>query len=387
MRTLIANTKNINNHRKWDRFYGFFVPLQPDRRTLASYSKMAQLRTTHIHTRNKIMTLLLSISQYLARYTSLFIIVVAVIAFLAPDTFAWVQQGQRASVILGLIMLTMGCTLSTQDFRILLSRPIDILIGTIAQYTIMPVVAWMLARLFHLDAFMTAGVILVGCSPGGVSSNLMSFLCKGDVAYSVGMTTVSTCLSPFVTPLLVLWLAGAEIEVDAWGMFQNILLVTLIPVALGVAFNYFLGKRKDFQQIQGIMPGISVLCLASIVGGVIFTVHPQLRERGMELILLTLAVVTLHNGAGYLLGYLAGKAFGFDTAKRRTLSIEVGMQNAGMATVLARNFFASPAMIAANPMAALAVIPCAISCAYHSISGTLLAGFFLWKDTRRLQAK
>ena len=335
------------------------------------------------------MTLLLSISQYLARYTSLFIIVVAVIAFLAPDTFAWVQQGQRASVILGLIMLTMGCTLSTQDFSILLSRPIDILIGTIAQYTIMPVTAWMLARLFHLDAFMTAGVILVGCSPGGVSSNLMSFLCKGDVAYSVGMTTVSTCLSPFVTPLLVLWLAGAEIEVDAWGMFQNILLVTLIPVALGVAFNYFLGKRKDFQQIQGIMPGISVLCLACIVGGVIFTVHPQLRERerGMELILLTLAVVTLHNGAGYLLGYLAGKAFGFDTAKRRTLSIEVGMQNAGMATVLARNFFASPAMIAANPMAALAVIPCAISCAYHSISGTLLAGFFLWKDTRRQQAK
>lgn len=333
------------------------------------------------------MTLLLSISQYLARYTSLFIIVVAVIAFLAPDTFAWVQQGQRASVILGLIMLTMGCTLSTQDFRILLSRPIDILIGTIAQYTIMPVTAWMLARLFHLDAFMTAGVILVGCSPGGVSSNLMSFLCKGDVAYSVGMTTVSTCLSPFVTPLLVLWLAGAEIEVDGWGMFQNILLVTLIPIALGVAFNYFLGKRKDFQQIQGIMPGISVLCLACIVGGVIFTVHPQLRERGMELILLTLAVVTLHNGAGYLLGYLAGKAFGFDTAKRRTLSIEVGMQNAGMATVLARNFFASPAMIAANPMAALAVIPCAISCAYHSISGTLLAGFFLWKDTRRQQAK
>ena len=151
------------------------------------------------------MKLLLSISQYLARYTSLFIIVVAVIAFLMPDTFAWVQQGQRASVILGLIMLTMGCTLSTQDFRILLSRPIDILIGTIAQYTIMPVTAWMLSRLFHLDAFMTAGVILVGCSPGGVSSNLMSFLCKGDVAYSVGMTTVSTCLSPFVTPLCFGW--------------------------------------------------------------------------------------------------------------------------------------------------------------------------------------
>lgn len=329
------------------------------------------------------MTLLLNISRCLARYTSLFVIVVAIVAFLAPESFAWVQEGQRASVILGLIMLTMGCTLSAQDFRILLSRPMDIFVGAVAQYTIMPIVAWMLARFFHLDAFLTAGIILVGCSPGGVSSNLMSFLCKGDVAYSVGMTTVSTCLSPFVTPLLVLWLAGAEIEVDAWGMFQNILLVTLLPVALGVAFNYFLGKRTDFRQIQGIMPGISVLCLACIVGGVIFTVHPQLQEKGLKLILLTLAVVTLHNGAGYLLGYLVGKAFRFDIAKRRTLSIEVGMQNAGMATVLARNFFASPAMIAMNPMAALAVVPCAISCAYHSISGTLLAGFFAWQQRQQ----
>ena len=329
------------------------------------------------------MNILLSASSWLARYTSLFIILIAVVSFIFPQTFAWVQQGQRASVILGLIMLTMGCTLSTEDFRILLSRPVDILIGAVAQYTIMPLVAWTLARLFHLDAFMTAGIILVGCCPGGVSSNIMSFLCKGDVAYSVGMTTVSTCLSPIVTPLLVLWLAGAEIDVDAWGMFQNILLVTLLPVTLGVAFNYFLGKREDFKLIQGIMPGISVLCLACIVGGVIFTVHPQLQANGLKLIALTLAVVTLHNGTGYLLGYFVGEAFGFNTAKRRTLSIEVGMQNAGMATVLARNFFASPAMIATNPMAALAVIPCAISCAYHSISGTLLAGFFTWQDDRR----
>ena len=332
------------------------------------------------------MKILLDISRWLARYTSAFIILIAVVSFIFPNTFAWVQEGQRASIILGLIMLTMGCTLSTEDFRILLSRPVDILIGAVAQYTIMPLVAWTLARAFHLDPFMTAGIILVGCCPGGVSSNIMSFLCKGDVAYSVGMTTVSTCLSPFVTPLLVLWLAGAEIEVNAWGMFQNILLVTLLPVTLGVLFNYFLGKRKDFQTIQGIMPGISVLCLACIVGGAIFTVHPQLQANGLKLIALTLAVVTLHNGTGYLLGYFVGKAFGFNIAKRRTLSIEVGMQNAGMATVLSRNFFASPAIVAMNPMAALAVIPCAISCAYHSISGTLLAGFFTWQDERKAKS-
>lgn len=326
------------------------------------------------------MKVLVSISRTLAQYTSPFIIGVAVLAFFMPSLFAWVQQGATASIILGLIMLTMGCTLRMDDFRILLQRPLDILIGSIAQFTIMPLVAYGLSQVFHLNSYLMAGIILVGCCPGGVSSNIMSFLCKGDVAYSVGMTTVSTVLAPFVTPFLVLKLAGAEIDVDAWGMFQNILIVTLLPVSLGCMFNYFLGKKSSFQSMQQVMPGISVVCLAFIVGGVIYTVHPQLKQNGMELIMLTFAVVFLHNGLGYLLGYIVGSLFKFNTAKKRTLSIEIGMQNAGMATVLARNFFASPAMIAVNPMAALAVIPCAISCAYHSISGTVLAGVFLQYD-------
>lgn len=259
-----------------------------------------------------------------------------------------------------------------------------------AQFTVMPFVAFGLTRVFGLDPFLSAGIILVGCCPGGVSSNIMSFLCHGDVAFSVGMTTVSTLLAPLVTPLMVLWLAGQQIEVDALGMFQNICVVTLLPVACGCAFNYFLGKRQDFQQIQSVMPGISVACLAMIVGGVIYTVMPRLSfdnapagaMNGWQLLLLTLAVVTCHNGLGYLLGYLLGKLFGFNVAKRRTISIEVGMQNAGMATVLAGNFFATPAAIAANPLAALSVVPCAISCAYHSISGTILATWFARNDKK-----
>lgn len=328
------------------------------------------------------LTILQKLSLWLATKTSIFIIAVAGLAFCCPGIFAWVQQGQCASIILGIIMLTMGCTLSTEDFKILLKRPLDILVGSVAQYTIMPLVAFCLSNIFHLDPFMTAGIILVGCCPGGVSSNIMSFLCKGDVAFSVGMTTVSTILSPIVTPLLVLQLAGAEIEVDAWGMFLNILIVTLLPVCLGVCFNYFLGKREDFRVIQNIMPGISVVCLACIVGGVIFTVKPLLEKEGLGLIAITLGVVSLHNALGYLLGYGVGHLYKFSTAKKRTMSIEVGMQNAGMATVLARNFFANEAMIAMNPMAALAVIPCAISCAYHSISGTVLANLYRLYDDR-----
>lgn len=327
------------------------------------------------------------ISQLLARYTSIFIIGVAVLALCVPDTFAWVQQGARPTVILGLIMLTMGCTLSTEDFRILFSRPLDILIGSVAQFTIMPLVAWSLSRIFGLNPFLSAGIILVGCCPGGVSSNIMSFLCKGDVAFSVGMTTVSTLLAPFVTPLLVLVLADQSIQVDAWGMFQNILIVTLLPVSVGCFFNYVFGKSKHFQQIQSVMPGVSVICLALIVGGVIFQVHPQLLTHGIDLILLTLVVIFLHNGLGYLLGYSVGRLFKFSTAKNRTISIEVGMQNAGMATVLANNHFATPALLAANPMAALTVVPCALSCAYHSISGTILAGIFLQWDKCKKKSK
>lgn len=328
------------------------------------------------------MNFIVEISKKLAEYTSPFIIGIAVLAFFMPDLFGWVQQGNTASIILGLIMLTMGCTLRVEDFRILMQRPVDILIGSVAQYTIMPLIAFTLSKMFGLNAFLSAGIILVGCCPGGVSSNIMSFLCKGDVAYSVGMTTVSTLLAPFITPLLVLKLAGAEIYVDAWGMFLNILVVTLIPVTLGCLFNYLLGKKSYFMSVQQVMPGISVICLAFIVGGVIFTVHPQLKENGLQLIFLTLAVVFLHNGLGYLLGYLVGVLFHFNTAKKRTISIEVGMQNAGMATVLARNFFASPAIVALNPMAALSVIPCALSCAYHSISGTVMAGLFLLWDKK-----
>ena len=307
----------------------------------------------------------------------------AVFAGLSPDMFAWVQQGQRPNVILGIIMLTMGCTLSTDDFKMLLRRPTDILLGTLAQFTVMPLVAYGLSHLFGLNPFLSAGIILVGCCPGGVSSNIMCFLCRGDVAFSVGMTTVSTLLAPIVTPLMVLLLAGQQIEVDAIGMFKNICIVTLIPVGVGVLFNYFGSKKQWFDDVKAVLPGVSVIALSCIVGGVIYTAYPRLIENGWQLMMLILAVVTLHNGLGYLLGYMIGKIAGFTTAKKRTISLEVGMQNAGMATVLANGFFATPAAIAANPLAALTVLPCALSCAYHSISGTILAGWFRSRDNKK----
>jgi BASS family bile acid:Na+ symporter len=308
-----------------------------------------------------------AISHFMGHYTSAVVILAAILAAIWPDTFYWVKEYGLANIILGIIMLTMGCTLSANDFRILLQRPLDICLGTLAQFTVMPFVAYGLTKVFHLSPELSIGIILVGCCPGGVSSNIMSFLCKGDVAFSVGMTTVSTLLAPVVTPLMVYWLAGEEIAVDAWGMFQNILVVTLLPVAVGCLFNYLFGHRQNFKDIQSCMPGISVLCLSFIVGNAVRAALPnlQLAGNGWSLLGLTLAVVFCHNTLGYILGYLIGKIAHFDTAKRRTISIEVGMQNAGLATNLAPQFF--------DP---LAVLPCAISCAYHSISGTILANIF-----------
>lgn len=317
---------------------------------------------------NQIVNMMKKISQLLASKASLFVIATALFTFFVPTTFKWVS-GYTQTAILGVIMLTMGLTLTTQDFKILFSRPGDIFIGACAQFTIMPLVAWTLTRMFHLDTSMAIGIILVGCCPGGVSSNIMSFLCKGDVAFSVGMTTASTLLAPVVTPLLVLWLAGQSVDVDAVGMFINILIVTIIPVGIGFALNVWLGSKPQFKTTQSVMPGLSVICLACIVGGVISSVHDQLIANGLMLFLMTFGVVFCHNTIGYLLGFATGKLFKFNIAKKRTISIEVGMQNAGLATNLATNFF-----MATNP---LAVVPCAISCAWHSISGTILAGIFL----------
>lgn len=316
------------------------------------------------------MKALTRLSSGLASHASVFIIAVAVITFFVPGLFKWVH-GNTQTVILGLIMLTMGLTLTTKDFMIVLKRPFDIFVGAVAQFVIMPGVAWLLVHVWHLEPALALGILLVGCCPGGVSSNIMSYLCHGDVAFSVGMTCASTVLAPVMTPLLMQFTAGAIIEIDTVGMFLNILIVTIMPISIGCVLNYYYSKRDSFKTMQALMPGASVILLACIVGGVISTVHDPLVERGFMLFIWTFAVVFCHNTLGYLLGWLSGRLAGFNTAKKRTISIEVGMQNAGLATVLAGTFFA------AQP---LSVLPCAISCAWHSISGTILAGLFRSRD-------
>lgn len=311
-------------------------------------------------------------SKFLSDHTSVFVIAVAVVAFFIPGLFSWVQ-GNNQSIVLGIIMFSMGLTLTAQDFKILAKRPLDIFIGAAAQYLVMPFLAFGLSTLLQLPNEIAIGLILVGCCPGGVSSNIMSYLCHGDVPFSVGMTTASTILSPIMTPMLVLLLAGTRIEVDAAAMLISILKSVIIPVLIGFVLNTAFGTKQTFKEIQKVMPGVSVIGLAFIVGGVIALQGANFFKSGVVIFL----AVLLHNGLGYLLGYGVGRLTKMSTAKKRTIAIEVGMQNAGLATNLATAHFA------AAPQAAMI---CAVSCVWHSISGTILAGLFAKHDLKNIPA-
>ena len=310
--------------------------------------------------------LLQKISGVLSSKTSVFIIIISIITYFFPNIFMWVK-GDTQTVILGIIMLTMGMTLSLQDFKILIKRPLDIGIGTFAQYFFMPIIAISLIHCLHLPKEIAIGLILVGCCPGGVSSNIMSFLCRGDVAFSVGMTAVSTLLAPVMTPTLVYFLAKESVNVNIIGMFQSVLIVTILPVITGVTLNYIFRENKKFPEICKVMPGLSVIGLACIVGGVVSHFGSTFIKSSAVIFIAAFC----HNFAGYIAGWTMGKITGMTEAKKRTISIEVGMQNAGLATVLATKHFA------AIPEAA---IISAVSCVWHSISGTILANLFVLKD-------
>lgn len=314
------------------------------------------------------MPFLVNVSQQLTRFTALVIIAAAIIAMIEPATFSWVK-GNAQMLVLGTIMLGMGMTLGKQDYQILAKRPFDILVGTIAQYTIMPLLAIGISKMLNLSDGLTLGLVLVGCCPGGVSSNIMSYLAKGDVAFSVGMTTASTILAPVMAPLWMLYLVGETVAMDGWGMFKFMLIVTLFPVLIGSFANITLQNKSWFADVRNIMPGVAVLAFAAIVGGVA-AVHGH---RFFESALVMVAAIALHNIGGYLLGYFSGKFMGMNTAKKRTLAIEVGVQNAGLATGLSAKFF---------PANAESAVATAVACVWHSISGTVLGNAFAWWDKK-----
>lgn len=298
-----------------------------------------------------------SFSQFVGRTFALWVIVFAILGFVFPDIFK--QVTPYIVTLLGIIMFGMGLTISLDDFKEVARRPFEVGIGVVSQFLIMPLLAVLLTAVIPMSPEVAAGVILVGCCPGGTSSNVMTYLSKGDVALSVACTSVTTLLAPIVTPFLVWTFASQYLPVDATAMFMSIVKVVLLPLALG----FFLQKLLPglVKAAVPALPLVSVAGIVLIVAAVVGASKGAIASSG----LLIFAVVVLHNGLGYLLGFFAAKAAGLSLAKRKAIAIEVGMQNSGLGAALANTYF--------SPVAA---VPSAIFSVWHNISGALLANYF-----------
>ena len=300
------------------------------------------------------------VCDFITRWMGALVLLVAVISLAIPATFVWLDTWV-INPMLGVIMFGMGLTLSPHDFKVVLSRPKDILIGVLAQFTVMPLLAYGLALAFSLPKELALGVMLVGCCPGGTASNVITYLAKGDLALSVGMTATSTLLAPLLTPLLVWLLAGTMVDVDTPGMLLSIVYVVIAPIICGLLCQRFLPQAT--KRVTPYLPAFSSLAIALSVGIVVSHNADRLLVGGMLIVL----VVMLHNLLGLSLGYLVGRVLKLQKSKRVALSIEVGMQNSGLASSLAVMHFA------AYP---LATIPGAIFSVWHNISGALVARLY-----------
>ena len=292
------------------------------------------------------------------------VLLAAVVALVVPSAFSGIKP-TVINPLLGVIMFGMGMALKLDDFKIVFSRPKDVIIGCVAQFTIMPLLAVALSRVFALDEALAVGVVLVGCCPGGTASNVITYLAKGDLALSVGMTATSTVLAPVMTPLLVWLLAGKSVDVNLIGMLLSILWVVILPIVAGLIVKGLWSKFTE--RATAYLPAVSSLAIAFIVLIIIAANAQKLLMGGMTIIL----VVVLHNLCGLSLGWFIGRLLRLPDAKRRAISIEVGMQNSGLASSLATLHFA------AYPMA---TIPGAVFSVWHNISGAIVARFYARTD-------
>lgn len=300
-------------------------------------------------------------SSWIGKTFAIWALVSAVLGFIFPTFFA--SLAFLIVPILGIIMFGMGMTLKTEDFLEIVKRPKPVIVGLLAQFTLMPLIAYLLTVVFSLDPLIAVGVILVGCCPGGTSSNVITFLAKGDVALSVAITSISTLLAPFLTPLLLQLFAGQLIDINLLSMMITITKIVILPILLGIIVHKFLGNK--IEAAVTVLPLISVLGISIIIAAVVAVSKATILDSGV----IVFIVVALHNMIGYSLGYLIARFLGFTEMQRRAIMIEVGMQNSGLGAALAATYF--------NPIAAL---PSAIFSVWHNFSGALVANIFAKRD-------
>lgn len=269
--------------------------------------------------------------------------------------------------LLMLIMFGMGMTLTLRDFIRVWEQPAVIGLGVLLQFLLMPLAAWLISKGLQLDTALLIGMVLVGASPGGTASNVICYLARGNVALSVSLTLSSTLLATLLTPLLTWVYVAHEVPVPVMDMLLNVLKIIAMPVVFGAALNSLLGGR--LQKVQGIFPLISVMAIVLIIA-IIAALN---RERLLDVGIILLIAIVLHNSAGLIGGYTIARLFKYDPVTARTLAIEVGMQNSGLAVALALKYFPS--------LGALTALPGALFSIWHNLSGSMLAAW--WSRNRR----
>ena len=314
------------------------------------------------------MNLFKSITLFFEKNFVLLVLAVSFLGYYQPEMLVWITPYIKP--LLGVIMFSMGMTLRVRGLKLAFFKPKALIIGVIAQYTIMPLVAFALALLFNLPPVFAVGLILVGSCPGGTASNVMVYLSKGDVALSIAMTTISTLIAPIMIPSLMLVLAGKWVEVDFMALLVSSAQIILIPVILGLLFRTFLTKQA--KSITPVIPFFAILSIMLIIAALV-AINADKFDWAM---LNVFYAVILHNLLGLLLGYLIALSLGLDQAKRRAITIEVGMQSSGLGAVLAIAHFGP-----------LASIPSIIFSVWHNIAGASLANYWSSKDSKKLKAE
>lgn len=296
----------------------------------------------------------------LQKFTSLFpfwAIILSAIALLHPGTF--LPYKDAIPFLLGLVMFGMGMTLTLEDFLLVFKRPKAVIIGTVLQYTLMPLAGFFVARAFSLSPELTAGVVLLGCCPGGTASNVICYLAKGDVALSIVLTSVSTLISFIMTPLLTWVYIGQTIDVDTYGMLISILQIVIVPVVLGIVINSLFGTR--IRNIRHFFPALSVVTIVFIIAIIMATNRDTVISAGIIISI----VVIVHNLLGLASGYGLSRLMGLSEIEARTIGIEVGMQNSGLSVALSIKHFT-----------AAAALPGALFSIWHNISGSFAASYW-----------
>lgn len=288
----------------------------------------------------------------------LMIVVFGAIGVIWPNSVSPVAP--HIPELLGVVMFLMGLSLKVEDLRVLKSAPYSVLIAVVAQYLIMPLLGYGIAICLNLEPLLVAGLVVLGSVPGGASSNIVAYLAGGNVALSVAATSVSTILAPLLSPVLVLWLVGSRVEVDAGAMVTQILKMVLVPVFLGVVVQLVL--RQVVERLAPVVPWLSAAALAVVIAGIMSGSSDTILQSGLIVVI----AVMIHNALGFCLGFLAAKLAGLQERERRSIAIEVGMQNAGLAATLSSLSF--------GPLAAL---PAAVATIWHNIAGAIFASFLL----------